>query len=132
MITDLIADMLTRIRNGQKAKLATIRCPFSKFGAAILQVMQQEGYIRNFEKENIRKGVDEIVIGLKYLEGRKPVISEITKISKPGRRHFIAAADVASVYNNLGIAILSTSSGVISNAEAFKRNVGGELICKIF
>ncbi len=132
MMTDLIADMLTRIRNGQKAKLAVIRCPYSKFGDNILRVMQQEGYIGAYEKQSVRKGVDELVINLRYIGNRKPVISEITKISKSGRRNYIAAADVGNFYNHLGIAILSTSSGVIANTEAFKRNVGGELICKIF
>lgn len=132
MMTDLIADMLTRIRNGQKAKLAVIRCPYSKFGDNILRVMQQEGYIGAYEKKSVRKGVDELVINLRYIGNRKPVITEITKVSKSGRRNYVAASDVGIFFNGLGIAILSTSSGVLANSEAFKRNVGGELICKIF
>lgn len=132
MMTDLIADMLTRIRNGQKAKLSTIVAPYSKFSASVLKVMQDEGYINGFEKKNIRKGIDELTIALKYTEGRVPVIKEIAKISTSGRRNYIAASDVGNFFNGLGIAILSTSSGVISNNEAHKLNVGGELICKIF
>ncbi len=132
MMTDLIADMLTRIRNGQKAKLATIHCPYSKFGDNVLRVMQQEGYIGAYEKKSVRKGVDELVINLRYVGNRKPVITEITKVSKSGRRNYVAASEVGSFFNDLGIAILSTSSGVLANSEAFKRNVGGELICKIF
>ena len=77
-------------------------------------------------------GVDELVINLRYIGNRKPVITEITKVSKSGRRNYVAASDVGSFFNGLGIAILSTSSGVLANSEAFKRNVGGELICKIF
>ena len=131
-MTDLIADMLTRIRNAQKAKLSKTRCPHSRLGANILQVMQQEGYIVSYEKLTVRTGVEELEITLKYIENRKPVISELIKVSKSGRRHYISAKDAGSFYNNLGIAILSTSSGVLSNIEACKRNVGGELICKIF
>jgi small subunit ribosomal protein S8 len=132
MMNDLIADMLTRIRNAQKAKLAQTRCPYSKFSANVLQVMQNEGYIRGFEKQSVRNGIDELVISLKYVDNRKPVIKEIVKVSKSGRREYISASEAGNFYNNLGIAILSTSRGVISNIEALKHNVGGELICKIF
>lgn len=132
MMTDLVADMLTRIKNGQKAKLPVVRAPYSGFSAKILQVMQDEGYIKGFEVKNIRKGVDELAISLKYLPGRKPVIVQIKKISKSGKREFVTVDKLGSFFNGLGIAILSTSKGVVSSVEAQKLHVGGELICKIF
>lgn len=132
MMTDLIADMLTRVRNGQKARLKTITAPYSKFGEAILKVIRDEGYINGFEVKNIRKGIDELAISLRYTDGRNPVIKEIKKISTPGRRIYIASDEVGKFFNGLGVAVLSTSHGVISNVEAKKLNVGGELICKIF
>jgi len=131
MMTDPIADMLTRIRNGQQARKESIQSPASKIRANVLEVLQREGYIRGFSREEIRPGVAELKIELKYVDG-EPVIREITRVSKPGRRIYSRVADLPRIYNGLGIAILSTPRGVMSDNEARAANIGGEIICRVF
>lgn len=131
MMTDPIADMLTRIRNGQQARKESIQSPASKIRANVLEVLQREGYIRGFSREEIRPGVAELKIELKYVDG-EPVIREITRVSKPGRRIYSRVADLPRIYNGLGIAILSTPRGGMSDNEARAANIGGEILCRVF
>lgn len=130
-MSDPVADLLTRIRNGQMAKMDSVFSPASNLRANLLDVLKREGYIRDYSRYNLRVGVDELKIELKYYEG-KPVISEINRVSKPGRRVFSKIKDLPRVYNGLGIAILSTPKGVMSDAEARAANVGGEVLCQVF
>ena len=122
--------MLTRIRNGQKAGKATIVSPASKLRANVLEVLKREGYIRGYSSETAARD-SELKIELKYLEG-EPVIREITRVSKPGRRVYSKIAELPRVYNGLGISILSTPRGVMSDNEARAANVGGEVLCRVF
>jgi small subunit ribosomal protein S8 len=128
-MSDNIADMLTRIRNGQKARLLNVGLPASKLKCAVLDVLQKEGYIGGYTKDDAKGVID---ISLKYSRLGDPVISEIHRVSKPGKRMYSAIADLPGYYNNMGIHILSTPSGVMSDREAKKLNVGGEVICKVF
>ena len=128
---DPIGDMLTRIRNGQMRSLNKIEIPFSNFRSKILEVLKREGYIINYEITTNEKKIKNIFVKLKYYDGQ-PVIKEIKRISKPGRRVYSKATSIPKVLNGLGLAILSTSKGVMSDAEATKNNIGGEIICRIF
>ena len=128
---DPIGDMLTRIRNGQMRSLNKISIPFSVFRSKILEVLKKEGYIINFNIDKDDKNRKLILVDLKYFEGQ-PVIREIKRISKPGRRVYSRATSIPRVHNGLGLAILSTSKGVMSDSEAIKNNLGGEIICRIF
>jgi small subunit ribosomal protein S8 len=130
-MTDPLGDMLTRIRNGQRAHKSVIDSPASKIRANVLEVLQREGYIRGYSRNEVRPGVAELRIELKYVDG-EPVIKEITRVSKPGRRIYSRIADLPRVYNGLGIAILSTPRGVMSDNEARAANVGGEVLCRVF
>jgi small subunit ribosomal protein S8 len=130
-MSDPLGDMLARIKNGQRAHKPVIESPASKIRANVLEVLQREGYIRGFSRQEVRPGVAELRIELKYVEG-EPVIREITRISKPGRRIYSKIADLPRVYNGLGIAILSTPRGVMSDNEARAANVGGEVLCRVF
>ena len=130
-MTDPLGDMLTRIRNGQRANKTSIVAPASKLRAQVLEVLQREGYIRGYEQYSLRPGINEVRIELKYYEGA-PVIREISRISKPGRRVYSKIRDLPKVYNGLGISILSTPRGVLSDAEAREANVGGEVLCRVF
>jgi len=130
-LVDPIGDMLTRIRNGQMRSLNKIEIPFSNFRLKILEVLKKEGYIINFNIDNGKNKIKSILVDLKYYEGQ-PVIKEIKRISKPGRRVYSRADSIPRVLNGLGLAILSTSKGVMSDAEAVKNNLGGEIICRIF
>jgi small subunit ribosomal protein S8 len=130
-ISDPLGDMLTRIRNGQRAKLSTIKSPASRLRANVLTVLEREGYIRGFETAEVSPGIAEIRIELKYHDGAG-VIREITRVSKPGRRVYAKIKDLPRVYNGLGISILSTPQGVMSDAEARAANVGGEVLCQVF
>jgi small subunit ribosomal protein S8 len=130
-MTDPLGDMLTRIRNGQRAHKSSVVAPASSFRACVLDVLKREGYIRGFSQYEVRPGVTEIKIELKYSDG-EPVIREISRVSKPGRRVYSKIKDLPRVYNGLGVAILSTPRGVISDAEAREANVGGEILCKVF
>lgn len=130
-MTDPLGDMLTRIRNGQRANKSSVVSPASKLRANVLEVLKREGYIRDFSVSDLRAGLSEIRIELKYHEGQ-PVISEIHRISKPGRRVYSKIKDLSPVYNGLGISILSTPKGVMSDHEAREAHVGGEVLCQVF
>ena len=128
---DPIGDMLTRIRNGQMRSLNKIDIPFSVFRSKILDVLKKEGYIINFSIDKGENNKKLLLVDLKYYEGQ-PVIREIKRISKPGRRVYSRATSIPRVHNGLGLAILSTSKGVMSDSEAIKNNLGGEIICRVF
>ena len=128
-MTDNIADMLTRIRNGQKSKMVNISMPASKLKCAVLKVLKYEGFIADYDVDTEKK---EISVKLKYSLIGVPTISEIHKVSKPGKRIYSAISDLKGYFNNMGIHVLSTSKGVMSDRDAKKHNVGGEIICKVF
>ena len=130
-LVDPIGDMLTRIRNGQMRSLNKINIPFSNFRLKILEVLKKEGYIIDFNIDNGKKKIKSLSVDLKYYEGQ-PVIKEIKRVSKPGRRVYSKATSIPKVLNGLGLAILSTSKGVMSDTDAIKNNLGGEIICKVF
>ncbi len=130
-LSDPVGDMLTRIRNGQAARLDSITMPASRLRANVLDVLQREGYIRGYFEEEMRAGIKELRVELKYDNG-KPVIREVHRVSTPGRRIYSKIADLPKVYNGLGISILSTPRGVMSDSEARTANVGGEVLCKVF
>ena len=130
-MSDPIGDMLTRIRNGQRARMSVVSSPASKLRSNVLEVLKREGYIRGFSESEMRKGLHELRIELKYHEG-EPVIKEIKRVSTPGRRVYTKIKDLPRVYNGLGIAILSTPQGVMSDSEARVANVGGEVLCRVF
>jgi small subunit ribosomal protein S8 len=130
-ISDPLGDMLTRIRNGQKARLDAVLTPASRLRANVLDVLKREGYIRGYAVADGDTGERRIRIELKYHEG-KPVIQEIARVSKPGRRVYSKIADLPRVYNGLGISILSTPRGVMSDSEARAAKVGGEVLCRVF
>ena len=131
MMSDPLGDLLTRIRNGQRAHKAFVSAPASKVHVNVLDVLKREGYIRGWSKEDIRKGVAELRVELKYVDG-EPAIREITRVSTPGRRVYSKVVDLPRVYNGLGISVLSTPRGVMSDNEARAANVGGEIICRVF
>ena len=130
-MSDPLGDMLTRIRNGQSARKSVVSSPSSRFRTNVLEVLKREGYIRNYSSVDVRPGIKELQIELKYHDGQ-PVISEIQRVSRPGRRVYYGIRDLPRVYNGLGIAILSTPRGVLSDTEARTANVGGEVLCHIF
>ena len=130
-VSDPIGDFLNRIRNAQKARHASCIAPASKLRANVLEVLKREGFIRGYSAEELRPGVARLRIELKYNEG-EPVIKEITRISKPGRRVYSKIKELPRVYAGLGISILSTPRGVMSDAEARAANVGGEVLCRVF
>ena len=130
-MSDPLGDMLTRIRNGQNARKSVVSSPASRFRSNVLEVLKREGYIRNYSSVDIRPGLKELQIELKYHEGQ-PVISEIKRVSRPGRRVYFGLRDLPRVYNGLGIAILSTPRGVLSDNEARTAKVGGEVLCHVF
>ncbi len=130
-MTDPLGDMLTRIRNGGMAHKSFVTAPASNLRASVLDVLKREGYIRNFEKYEVRKGISEFKIELKYFEGQ-PVIKKIERVSTPGRRVYSKVKDLPKFFNGLGIYVLSTPSGVMSDHEARQTNMGGEVLCRIF
>jgi small subunit ribosomal protein S8 len=130
-LSDPLGDMLTRIRNAQRARHAVCVAPGSKLRANVLDVLRREGFIRGFSTESPRPGVSQLRIELKYTEG-EPVIKEIHRVSKPGRRVYSKIKELPRVYGGLGISILSTPRGVLSDAEARAANVGGEVLCRVF
>lgn len=130
-VSDPLGDLLTRIRNGQAARLSEIRSPASKLRANVLEVLKREGYIRGYTVSKNDNGASDLTVELKYSEGQ-PVIREITRISKPGRRVYTQIKEVPRVFNGLGISILSTPKGVLSDKEARTENVGGEVLCRVF
>ena len=129
--TDPIGDMFSRIRNGQLRLLNSVEIPSSNFRKNILQILKNEGYIKDYYIEKSENNKIKLKINLKYYEG-DPVIKEIKRISKPGRRVYSRANSIPKVMNGLGLAILSTPKGVMSDSEAKENNVGGEVICRVF
>ena len=130
-ITDTIADLLTRIRNANSAKHDTVQIPASNMKKAICQILLDEGYIKNFSvEEDGKQGI--ITVTLKYLEGKQPVIQGLRRVSKPGLRIYSSVEDMPKVMKGLGIAIISTSKGVMTDREARKQNVGGEVLAFIW
>lgn len=130
MMTDPIADMLTRIRNANNAKHESVKIPASKMKRDIAQILLDEGYIKGFNvTEDDKQGI--LTVDLKYKDEQK-VISGIKRISKPGRRIYVTASDIPSVLGGLGIAIISTSKGMLTDKDAKRDNVGGEVVCYIW
>ena len=130
MMNDPIGDMLTRIRNAQMRGKSTVRTPASKLRAWVLDVLQSEGYIRGYERVD-DGGHPALDISLKYFDGT-PVIRELARVSKPGRRVYSSAKEIPSVRNGLGVSIVSTPKGVMTDAAARSANVGGEVLCTVF
>ncbi len=130
-MNDPIGDMLTRIRNAQMRHKSTVITPASKLRAWVLDVLADEGYIRGYEKTTDANGHPAIEISLKYYEG-EPVIRELKRVSKPGRRVYMAVKDIPAVRQGLGVSIVSTPKGVMSDQNARSHNVGGEVLCTVF
>ena len=129
-MTDPLSDMLTRIRNGQQAKKDSVLTPASKLRAHVLDVLQREGYIRGYSEEELA-GQKGLRIELKYFEGQ-PAIQHLARVSKPGRRVYSGSRELPRVRNGLGMTIVSTPRGVLSDAEAREQNVGGEVLAEVF
>ncbi len=129
--TDPIADMITRIRNGQLRKLNTVSIPNSRLRARILDVLKDEGYISNYKILSEKQNNKSLIVDLKYNNGI-PVIKNIARVSKPGRRVYAKANSIPKIQNGLGIAIVSTSMGIMSDNDARSKKIGGEVICRVF
>ena len=130
-MNDPLGDMLTRIRNAQLRGKSTVSSPASKLRAWVLDVLAGEGYIRGYEKKSTDNGQGELVISLKYFEG-EPVIREIKRVSTPGRRVYMGVKEIPSVRNGLGVSIVSTPKGVMTDSSARVAIVGGEVLCTVF
>ena len=128
---DPIGDMITRIRNAQMRLLNKVTIPSSKFRVKILDVLKQEGYISDYKISGEASKKSSISIDLKYYNGL-PVIKEIKRISKPGRRIYAKASSIPKIQNGLGLAIVSTSKGIMTDNDARNKNIGGEIICRVF
>ena len=129
-LTDPLGDMLTRIRNGQRAKKDSVTTPASKLRANVLEVLKREGYVRGYSQEDVA-GHAGLRVELKYFEGQ-PAIKHVARVSKPGRRVYSGSSELPRVRNGLGIVIVSTPKGVLSDAEARDQNVGGEVLAEVF
>ena len=129
--TDPIADMIARIRNANLRSLSSVSIPSSKFRAKILEVLREEGYISDYKLLLDKRKKGSIIVDLKYYNGL-PVIKEIRRVSKPGRRIYTKADSIPRIQSGLGIAIVSTSKGIMSDNDARLKNIGGEIICKVF
>jgi small subunit ribosomal protein S8 len=130
-MSDPLGDMLTRIRNGQRAQKSAVAVPASTLRASVLEVLKREGYIRGYSEAEVKKGIKEFTVVLKYHDG-EPVIKELSRVSKPGRRVYSKIKDLGRFYNGLGISVISTPKGVLSDNEAREQNVGGEILCRVF
>jgi len=131
-MTDPIADMLTRVRNANKARFKTVNVNMSQMNINIAKVLKKSGYISNYDKVKNEKGQQLLEIVLKYPDAKRTVITNIKRVSKPGRRVYVASDSIPKVLNGYGISILSTSNGVITNAEARELRVGGEVLCNVW
>jgi len=129
-VTDPLGDLLTRIRNGQRAKKDSVLSPASKLRVRVLDVLQREGYIRGYSEEQMGPAAG-VRIELKYFEGQ-PAIKHVARVSKPGRRVYSGSTELPRIMNGLGITIVSTPKGVLSDAEAREQNVGGEVLAEVF
>ena len=130
-LADPIGDMITRIRNAQLRTLYNVKVPSSKYRAKVLEVLKQEGYISNYKLLPDSKNKSSLAVDLKYYKGL-PVIKEIKRVSRPGRRVYARADSIPKIQNGLGLAIVSTSMGIMSDSDARMKNVGGEIICRVF
>ena len=130
-LVDPIGDMITRIRNAQLRTLYNVKIPNSKFRAGILEILKKEGYISNYKLLSDTENKSTLIVDLKYYNGL-PVIKEIKRVSKPGRRIYAKATSISKIKNGLGLAIVSTSQGIMSDNDARIKNVGGEIICRVF
>ena len=131
-MTDPIADMLTRIRNANKARFKSVNVYMSQMNVNIAKVLKKAGYINSYDNVKDEKGQQMLKIVLKYPDTKRAVITDIKRISKPGRRVYVASDSIPKVLNGYGIAVLSTSSGVITDEEARELNVGGEILCNVW
>ena len=131
-MTDPIADMLTRIRNANKARFKSVNVYMSKMNVNIAKVLKNAGYIISYENVKDEKGQQMLKIALKYPDTKRAVITDIERISKPGRRVYVASDSIPKVLNGYGISVLSTSRGVITDEEARELNVGGEILCNVW
>lgn len=130
-VTDPIADMLTRIRNGFLSRKRTVRVPASNLKRAIANILAEEGYLDGVEKiEDPKQG--QLLLTLRYWKDQQPVIAGIRRVSRPGRRQYVKAAEVPKVLDGLGICIISTSRGIMTGQSAVKNNVGGEVVCEVW
>lgn len=129
--SDPLGDMLTRIRNAQMRQKGMVRVRASSLCARVLDTLQEQGFIRGYKRETVRMGIHVLNVELKYHDG-EPVIHSLYRVSRPGRRTYAAAKDIPLVYNGLGISILSTSRGVMTDAQARSCNEGGEILCAVF
>jgi len=130
-LMDPIGDMFTRIRNGQLRLMPKVEMPSSNFRLKILEVLKSEGFITSYHIEKKENNKVSLIVDLKYYEGT-PVIREIKRVSKPGRRVYSRATSIPRIQNGLGLAIISTNKGIMSDIEARKKNIGGEIICRVF
>lgn len=130
-LSDPLGDMLARIRNGVHARLETIAVPASKLRAQVLDLLKNEGYINSYEEKEVRKGVSVLMVNLKYFNG-EPSIKTLRRVSKPGRRVYSSFEDMQMVENGLGIAVVSTTRGLMTDHQARKGNIGGEILFTIF
>lgn len=128
---DPVGDMITRIRNAQMRSLSSVKIPGSKFRASILDVLKKEGYISDYKFLTDVKDKNSLTVSLKYDNGN-PVIKEIKRVSKPGRRIYAKADSIPTIQNGLGLAVVSTSKGIMSDNDAKNKNIGGEIICRVF
>ena len=130
-MTDPIADMLTRIRNANRALLPDVEIPHSKIKESIANILKREGYIQDFAVEGKSKVIKNIKVRLKY-QGKKSVIEGLRRISSPGLRHYVGSTDIPRVRGGLGVAVVSTSEGVMTGVQARKKNIGGEVLCYVW
>ena len=130
-MTDPLGDMLTRIRNAQMRRKQFVLTPTSKLRVWVLDVLKSEGYIRSYEIEKSVSGVDIIKVSLKYFDG-EPVIKELKRVSTPGRRVYLGVDNLPKVRQGLGVAVVSTSKGIMSDSQARQSRVGGEVLCTVF
>ena len=130
-MSDPLSDMLTRLRNGQHAGKRLVRVPASKLRTRVLEVLEREGFIGGFTQTQIRDGIAELEVSLRYDRGR-PVIRGISRVSKPGLRIYSGSKEIPAVNNGLGISIISTPVGVLADHEAREKNVGGEILCQVY
>ena len=130
-MSDPLSDMLTRIRNGLSRQKPSVRCPSSKLRAHVLDVLAGEGFIRGYVVEKNEKNMDELRIDLKYAEGM-PAIRELRRVSKPGRRVYSSVKTMPRVHNGLGVSIVTTPKGVMTDHQARVENIGGEVLCQVF
>lgn len=130
-LSDPISDMLTRIRNANMAGHEKVNIPHSRMKSEIARILKEEGYVREYTTENI-EGKATLVLFLKYIEDQKPVIQGLRRVSRPSCRHYVGAEDIPRVLGGIGTAILSTSSGILCDADARKKHVGGEVLCYIW